>query len=173
MPRGMSHGIPFKKMGGGPHSRLAILKHLVVALIKHERIETTFFKSSEAQKYMIRLIDIAKYGEENQYCKDMVEFWTRGDQEVKDKLFNVLVPRYKDHQGKYTRLAILPKHHDATADRTTRMSVLELKGNPLPPLPVKEENPHTLQNVLIAAAKKEWLQPRLSNKEASSSSEGT
>nr|XP_039250798.1 39S ribosomal protein L17, mitochondrial-like [Styela clava] len=154
MPRGMAHGVPFKKMGQNPHKRLIILRSLVMALIKHERIEATFSKSSEAQKYAIRLIDIAKYGPENTYCKDMVEFWTDGDEEVKNKLFNILVPRYKNQQGKYTRLAMLPLWHNK--DQLLRMSVLELKGNPLPPLPVKEENPYSLQNVLIAAAKNDW-----------------
>lgn len=152
----MPHGIPFKKLGHSPRERLDILRVLVGALIKHERVETSFLKASETQKYMNRLIDIAKYGPENKYCSDMVNFWTKEDEDLKKKLFNVLVPRYSTAKGKYTRIAILQHWHNQSIKRDIRMSVLELKGNPLPPLPIKEENPHTLQNVLIAAAREEW-----------------
>ena len=154
MPRGMAHGVPFRRMGR-PWKRLSLLRSLVNALIQHERIETTFPKAHETQKYMERLIDVAKYGPTNQYCSDMLEYWTP-KQTHKDKLFNVLVPRYADHDKNYTRLAMLPPWSDSYTHSYRKMAVLELKGNPLPPLPMKEKNPYTLQNVLIAAAKKDW-----------------
>ena len=153
MPRGFPHGNPFRKMGR-PWKRLALLQRLVNALIVHERIETSFGKASEAQKYMDRVIDIAKYGPSNDYCRDMLEFWIP-EQSEKDKLFNVLVPRFSEFDKGYTRLAILPEWHEQYVYQR-KMAVLELKGNPLPPLPIKEKNPYTLQNILIAAAKNDW-----------------
>uniref|UniRef100_H2ZMM9 Large ribosomal subunit protein bL17m n=1 Tax=Ciona savignyi TaxID=51511 RepID=H2ZMM9_CIOSA len=158
MPRGFAHGNVFRKLGGHQR-RLKLLKILVNALIKNERIETTFTKAHETQKYMNRLIDIAKQGTDDAYTTDMVRYWTEDDSN-KRKLFNVLVPRFTDHNGKYTRIAMLPTWHMKDIDDYKRMAVLELKGNPLPPLPIKEDNPHTLQNVLIAAAKSEWKQPK-------------
>lgn len=153
MPRGRPHGIPFKAMGGSPSKRLVMLRFMVMGLIKHERIEGTFFKLSEAQKYADQIINIAKTGPSNKYCNDMVKFWTNGDEEASSKLFNVLVPRYSQHKNKFSRLAILPSWYSQQMDKQIRMAVLELKGNPLPPLPRKENSPHTLQNVLIASAK--------------------
>ena len=159
MPRGFPHGVPFRKMGR-PWKRLNLLRTLVNALITHERIETTFPKAHETQKYVERLIDIAKYGPSSKYCNDMLEYWTP-EESQKTKLFDVLVPRYSEHKKNYTRLAILPSFTTPSYNYSGKMAVLELKGNPLPPLPIKEKNPHTLQNVLIAAAKEEWEQKKL------------
>ncbi|XP_002127164.2 large ribosomal subunit protein bL17m-like [Ciona intestinalis] len=154
MPRGFAHGNVFRKLGGHQR-RMKLLKILVNALIKNERIETTFTKAHETQKYIHRLIDIAKQSTNDAYTKDMVGYWADDDSN-KTKLFNVLVPRFAEHSGKYTRIAMLPTWHIKDIDDHKKMAVLELKGNPLPPLPVKEDNPHTLQNVLIAAAKNDW-----------------
>lgn len=157
MPRGFPHGNPFQRMGQ-PWKRLDILQKMVNALVIHERVETTFHKAHETQKYMERVIDIAKYGLSNDYCRDMMEFWIP-EQTEKDKLFNVLLPRYADIERGYTRLAVLPEWTEPYRP-TKKMAVLELKGNPLPPLPIKEKNPYTLQNVLIAAAKDDWERQR-------------
>jgi len=140
---------------------MKLLRILVNGLIKHERLETTFAKAAEAQKYMDRLIEIAKRGRSEAYAKDMVDYWA--DDENKTKLYNVLVPRYSKQKQNFTRLAILSQ--DWIGPRTgfhqQRMAVIELKGNLLPPLPVAEKNPHTLQNVLISAAKADWERERL------------
>ena len=158
MPRGFAHGVPFRRMGR-PWKRLGLLRTMVNALITYERIETTFPKAHETQKYMERLIDIAKRGQSNKYCNDMVEYWTPKEKE-RNKLFNVLVPRYANHEKNYTRLAHLPPWSDSFTHRERKMAVIELKGNPLPPLPIKEKNPYTLQNVLIAAAREDWEQQK-------------
>ncbi|XP_076825575.1 large ribosomal subunit protein bL17m-like [Clavelina lepadiformis] len=163
MPRGMPHGNSFRKFGG-PDKRLHLLKTLVNALIKHERLETTFAKAYETQKYVERLIDITKYGKSNLYCNDMVNFWVP-EEAQQNKLFNVLLPRYSEHSRKYTRLAVLTEWTDKDMKSHGKMAVIELKGNPLPPLPVKEDNPHTLQNVLLAAAKQDWDYQRSNVKE--------
>ena len=154
MPRGYPHGVATRNYGR-PWRRLALLRNLVNAVIEHERIETTFAKAHETQKYVERVIDIAKYGPNNRYCNDMLEYWVPEEQS-KNKLFNVLMPRYSQHTKNYTRLAMLTEWCDSYTQGYRKMAVLELKGNPLPPLPVKEKNPHTLQNILISAAKEDW-----------------
>jgi len=156
MARGLAHGMPFRKLAKeGPWKRLEILKSLVNALVRHERIETTFPKAHETQKYAERLIEIAKYGPSDAYCRDMMEFWTE-DEQTKDKIYNNLLPRFQNHSNKFTRLALLPKELDSE-EHVRRMAVLEFKGNPLPPLPpVNGKNPNSLQNILLRAAKEDW-----------------
>lgn len=152
MPRGYPHGRHIRKFGG-PEKRLHLLKVLVNALIQHERIETTFPKAHEAQKYVNRLIEIAKRGTDNAYSRDMINYWTP-DEAMQSKLLNDLVPRYKDHNSDFTRIAILSKpYFNEAVEKYNRYAVLELKGNPLPPLPIQEKNSYTLQNVLIDAAR--------------------
>nr|CAB3263961.1 39S ribosomal protein L17, mitochondrial-like [Phallusia mammillata] len=156
MPRGYAHGTSFRKFGG-PEKRLNLLRTLVNVLIKHERIETTFAKAHEAQKYTNRLIEIAKRGTDDAYSRDMIKFWAPRE-EIQSKLLNDLVPRFKEHKSDFTRLAVLSKQYCAEPRQSFhRYAVLELKGNPLPPLPIQEKNPHTLQNVLIAAAQEEMF----------------
>lgn len=155
MPRGFGHGKPFRLYAKGPHKRLELLKKLVNAVIKHERIETTFAKAHETQKYVNRLIDIAKHGEDNKYCVDMMEFWT-DDEHSRKKIFDVLLPRYHSNTGSYTRLAVMPSEKNRFSDKYQRVAVLELLDNPLPQLPIPTKNPYSLQNILIAAAKGEY-----------------
>ena len=154
MPRGFPHGKPFRIYAKGPWKRLELMKRLVNAVIKHERIETTFAKAHETQKYVNRLIDVAKHGKENKYCSDMMEFWAEDDTS-KEKIFNVLLPRYNSVSGGYTRLAVMPSDKNLLTERYQRVAVLELLGNPLPQLPLPTKNPYSLQNVLIASAKSE------------------
>lgn len=156
MVRGIAHGRPFRKLTNEGHwKRLDILKTLVNGLIRHERIETTFAKAHETQKYMERLIKIARYGEEDDYCKDMMDFWAE-DADTKKKVYDVLLPRFDGHAANFTRLAVMPREKRADNNSINRYAVLELKGNPLPPLPTRVKNPNTLQNVLLEAARKDW-----------------
>lgn len=63
------------------------------------------------------------------------------------KLFKVLAPRFQPHPGSYTRLLQIP-NRDST-DRA-KMAVIELKGNPYPPLVrPRRDSDKTLLNQLL------------------------
>lgn len=165
MPRGMPHQTPFRKMGG-PQLRLKKLGHIVRALIKNERLEAYFAAALESQKYANRIIDVARYGPENKYTNDMLNFWLDDDEELKNKVYNVLVPRYATKQKTYTRVAPLPTWYNKVSDRYERIGVIEYLNNPLPPLPIKQPNPNSLQNILISAAKDSWFEHKKNKNEA-------
>lgn len=63
------------------------------------------------------------------------------------KLFKVLAPRFQPHPGSYTRLLQIPNRDGL--DRA-KMAVIELKGNPFPPLICPRRNTEkTLLNQLL------------------------
>ncbi|XP_032853249.2 39S ribosomal protein L17, mitochondrial [Tyto alba] len=126
----ISHGRVFRRLGLGPRSRLDLLRNLVTALVRHERIETPWARADEMQGYAERLIDYAKLGDTNERAMHMANFWLT-EKDLIHKLFKVLAPRYQLHSGNYTRLLQIPNRDGL--DRA-KMAVIEFKGNPLPPL---------------------------------------
>lgn len=74
----------------------------------------------------------------------------RADPQEKDlihKLFKVLAPRFQPHPGSYTRMLHIPNRD--SLDRA-KMAVIELKGNPYPPLiRPRRDSEKTLLNQLL------------------------
>ena len=70
-------------------------------LLHHEKIETTVAKAREVARFTERMITSAKGGgltARRQVARDL------HDRAVQEKLFEVLVPRYKDRHGGYTQI---------------------------------------------------------------------
>ncbi|NXS10885.1 RM17 protein, partial [Neodrepanis coruscans] len=142
----ISHGRVYRKLGFGPRSRLDLLRNLVTALVRHERIETLWARADEMRDYAERLIDYAKRGDTDERAMRMANFWLT-EKDLIHKLFKVLAPRYQPHPGSYTRMLQIPNR-----DRLDRakMAVIELKGNPLPPLiRPRRDSEKTLLNQLL------------------------
>ncbi|XP_035758636.1 39S ribosomal protein L17, mitochondrial [Egretta garzetta] len=72
------------------------------------------------------------------------------------KLFKVLAPRFQPHPGSYTRLLQIPNRDGL--DRA-KMAVIELKGNPFPPLICPRRNTEkTLLNQLLKGYREDMRQ---------------
>ncbi len=76
------------------------------------------------------------HGDRHRHTMEMAKWWLDGDKSAVYKLFQVLVPRFKDSTRSYTRLMASPMQrerfpHDRLAGHR---AVLELRGNPFPPL---------------------------------------
>ncbi|NXK88682.1 RM17 protein, partial [Formicarius rufipectus] len=146
VPALISHGRVFRRLGGGPRARLDLLRNLVTALVRHERIETLWARADEMQGYAERLIDYAKRGDTDERAMRMANFWLT-EKDLIHKLFKVLAPRFQPHAGSYTRLLQIPNRDKL--DRA-KMAVIELKGNPLPPLiQPRRDSEKTLLNQLL------------------------
>ncbi|XP_015282916.1 PREDICTED: 39S ribosomal protein L17, mitochondrial [Gekko japonicus] len=142
----ISHGRVFRRLGRGPRNRLDLLRNLVTALVRHERIETIYARADEMRGYAERLIDYAKRGDTDPKAMRMADFWLT-EKDLIHKLFKVLAPRYQLYSRNYTRLLQIPNRDDQ--DRA-RMAVIEYKGNPLPPLPIpRRDSEKTLVNQLL------------------------
>ncbi|XP_072049008.1 large ribosomal subunit protein bL17m-like [Amphiura filiformis] len=150
----MRHGKLYRNMAGGPENRMRLLRTLVNALVKFERIETPFAKAHETQKYAERLIKIAKKGEKDADAMKVADYYL-ADKKLVHKLFKVLAPRFADKPHGFTRLLHTPGYNFER--RAAQMTFLEFKGNPYPPLQphTRHRNRDWLLNVLVRGAMKD------------------
>ena len=102
----------------GSHRR-AMLRNQATSLFQHESITTTLAKAKELSSFAERLITRAKPADVNAKRAISAEL---NNAEVKKKLFEVLVPRYAERKGGYTRIYKLGAR---TSDRA-EMAVIKL-----------------------------------------------
>lgn len=143
----------------GPLGRLKTLRKTVTALIKHERIELNTNRGLEARGYAERLImEAVRNGDHHKPTMELADFWLEEKQLI-HKLFKVLVPRFKNFTANFTRCYGAP----AVAPDPHRRCIMELKGNPFPPVIVDSiPRRNLLHNILLDEARNEFRR----NKEA-------
>jgi large subunit ribosomal protein L17 len=106
----MRHNVAHRKLGRVTEHRLALLRNQAIALLRHERIETTMPKAKELRPFVERLITIARRGVaagdaagRTLHARRLV-LAALPDQEIVSKLFETLAPRFADRPGGYTRI---------------------------------------------------------------------
>jgi large subunit ribosomal protein L17 len=90
-----------RKLGRPTGHRIALLRNMSSQLLHHEKIETTVPKAREVARFAEKLITAAKaegLSARRRVAQDL------HDKAVQEKLFEVLVPRYKARKGGYTQL---------------------------------------------------------------------
>jgi large subunit ribosomal protein L17 len=97
----MRHRNAHRKLGRTTAHRIALLRNLAAALIKHEQIVTTLPKAKELRPYVERLVTLAKHGGLSN--RRLAHARLLDDAQLA-KLFNVLAPRYAARQGGYVRI---------------------------------------------------------------------
>jgi large subunit ribosomal protein L17 len=106
----MRHNVAHRKLGRVTEHRLALLRNQAIALLRHERIETTLPKAKELRPFVERLITIAKRGTAGDAANGKALHARRlvlaelPDRAVVGKLFETLVPRFAERPGGYTRI---------------------------------------------------------------------
>ncbi|VVC94432.1 39S ribosomal protein L17, mitochondrial isoform X2 [Leptidea sinapis] len=142
----------------GPEGRMNKLRKTVTGLFKYERIELNHNRADEARQYAERLIaEAINHGDCHKPTMEMADYWLL-EKELVHKLFKVLVPRYENSNTAYTRMLRAPRPEYSY---NTEKTVLELRGNPYPPLHNKQaNNRQLLQNILLDAAKYEYRQTK-------------
>jgi large subunit ribosomal protein L17 len=106
----MRHNLTYRKLGRVSEHRTALLRNQAMALIRHERIETTMPKAKELRPFVERLITIAKRGVtsgaengKSLHARRLV-LAELPDKQVVGKLFESIAPRYAERPGGYTRI---------------------------------------------------------------------
>ena len=106
----MRHNVAHRKLGRVTEHRLALLRNQAIALLRHERIETTMPKAKELRPFVERLITIARRGVaagdasgKTLHARRLV-LAELPDTDVVGKLFSDLAPRFADRPGGYTRI---------------------------------------------------------------------
>lgn len=106
----MRHRVAHRKLGRVTAHRIALLRNQAEALLRHERIVTTVPKAKELRPFVERLITVAKRGvkaaevrgrtlaAKRLVMRDLV------NEEVVEKLFDQLAPRFMERPGGYTRI---------------------------------------------------------------------
>lgn len=103
----MRHNLAHRKLGRVTEHRLALLRNQAIALLRHERIETTMPKAKELRPFVERIITIAKRGVSTDgkalHARRLV-MAEIPDKAVVGKLFETLAPRFAERPGGYTRI---------------------------------------------------------------------
>lgn len=172
----------------GPQGRMEKLRHTVTALIKYERIELFYNRADEARGYtervkivknivfysynddiIFQLINEAiRYGDTHQPTMEMADYWLLEKQLV-HKLFKVICPRFENYQGPVTKMFNAPREYPALPERAYfKRSVLELKGNPYPPIlpDISYRNKNLIHNVLLNNARRDFYKENKQEKES-------
>ena len=108
-----------RKLGRDTAHRTAMLRAMVTFLLENGKIETTVSRAKEVSAMTEKFITIAKV--ENLHNKRLaLSFITKED--VVNKLFKEIAPKYADRNGGYTRITKLgPRRGDAA-----EMAIIEL-----------------------------------------------
>lgn len=101
----MKHFINKRKFCRTSSHRSSMLRNLSLSLLTHERIVTTLPKAKELRPYIEKLITRARSLKKKESFNFRRTFAAMfGESSIIDKLFNILVERYKDRPGGYTRI---------------------------------------------------------------------
>ncbi|MBN1916532.1 MAG: 50S ribosomal protein L17 [Verrucomicrobia bacterium] len=128
--------------------RKAMVNNMITSLFAHERIETTVPKARAARRVAERMITYAKRN--TLHARRLVYRRVR-DNEVLQKLFDVLGPRYQNRPGGYTRVVRLaPRIGDGS-----ELAILELVDRFGATARVTEEKPTRRRTKKAEAAEKD------------------
>lgn len=101
--------------------RWALVRNMITALLREEKIRTTDPKAKELRRWADRVITLGKRGSlhARRQALGIVQ-----DKAVVRKLFDTIAPRFKDRPGGYTRIIKLGIRRGDAA----QMSLIELVG---------------------------------------------
>jgi len=97
----MRHGMAGRQFGRNSGHRKALLRNLTIALVEHERLETTVPRAKELRRVADRLISWGKDG--SLHARRMAQSVLQQHGLVV-KLFDDIATRIGDRQGGYTRI---------------------------------------------------------------------
>ena len=115
----MRHRIKGRKLGRSTSHRLATLRSLATALIRHKKIKTTLAKAKQTRLFVEPLITKAK--NDSVHARRLVASQIR-DKEVVKELFGEVVEKIGDRPGGYTRIVKLGNRVGDGAE----MAIIEL-----------------------------------------------
>jgi large subunit ribosomal protein L17 len=117
----MRHLKSGRQLSRNSSHRWAMMRNLITALLREEKIRTTDPKAKELRRWVERVITLGKAGSlhARRQALSIVQ-----DKAVVRKLFDTIGPRFKDRSGGYTRIIKIGIRRGDAA----QMSVIELVG---------------------------------------------
>ena len=127
----MRHRVAYRKLGRVTEHRIAMLRNQAVALLQHERIQTTVPRAKELRPFVERIITVAKRsldapeGSSRSVTARRVVARDIADREAVRKLFATIAPRYTERPGGYVRILRLGYRRGDSAE----VAEVELLGS--------------------------------------------
>ncbi|AWG42876.1 50S ribosomal protein L17 [Candidatus Borreliella tachyglossi] len=115
----MKTRVGFNRLDRKSSHRKALLRNMVISLLKYERITSTKVKVSEVKRFAEKLITRAKV--DSVHNRREVSKFIH-DKYVLNKLFTKISPIFKERKGGYTRVIKLGQRYGDAAE----MAILEL-----------------------------------------------
>ncbi len=106
----MRHRVAGRKLNRSMGNRKALFRNLIIALLEHERIETTEARARAIRADVEKLITLAKRAQDDEsYAVHArrLAFRKVQDKRLVSKLFDELADDYADRPGGYTRMVKL------------------------------------------------------------------
>jgi large subunit ribosomal protein L17 len=102
----MLHAKKARKLGRTKQVRSALMRGLVVSLVKHGKIQTTEAKAKELRKFIEPLVTLAKKAEGDKLvsAKRLLASRLNNNESMVKKLVSEIAPKYKNVAGGYTRI---------------------------------------------------------------------
>jgi large subunit ribosomal protein L17 len=97
----MRHGSGLRKLNRTSSHRLAMLRNMMVSLLRHEEIRTTLPKAKELRRVVEPMITL---GKKPSLANRRLAFDRLRDRGIVEKLFDDLGPRYAKRNGGYLRI---------------------------------------------------------------------
>ena len=108
-----------RKLGKTSTQRKAMMRQQVTDLLENGKMETTFYRAKEVQPVVEKMITLGKKGGLANYRRALA-YITKED--VANKLFKEIAPKYADRNGGYTRVTRTGARRGDAAE----MAVIEL-----------------------------------------------
>jgi large subunit ribosomal protein L17 len=118
----MRHLKSGRQLSRNSSHRWALMRNLITALLREEKIQTTDPKAKELRRWVDRVITLGKRGDLHARRQVLSIVF---DKAVVKKLFDTIGPRFKDRPGGYTRIIKLGIRHGDAA----QMAQIELVGS--------------------------------------------
>ena len=117
----MRHLKSGRQLSRNSSHRWALIRNLITALLREEKIKTTDPKAKELRRWVDRVITLGKRGDLHARRQAAAIIF---DKTVVKKLFDTIGPRFKDRPGGFTRIIKLGVRHGDAA----QMALIELVG---------------------------------------------
>ena len=101
-----------RKLGRTSDQRKAMLRQLTTDLLENGKLETTFCRAKEVQPVAEKMITLGKKNTLASYRRALA-YITKED--VANKLFKEIAPKYADRNGGYTRVVKIGPRRGAAA----------------------------------------------------------
>jgi len=117
----MRHLKSGRQLSRNSSHRWALMRNLITALLREEKIQTTDPKAKELRRWVDRVITLGKRGDLHARRQVAAIIF---DKTVVKKLFDTIGPRFKDRPGGFTRIIKLGIRHGDAA----QLALIELVG---------------------------------------------